>query len=81
MRDGGGKYQVKLKVAQENVPDNFQMYVPVTVDLGQQREARFRVKVQGSSSEITLPLLPAEPKGVKFNALDGVLCEVRMVGW
>ena len=30
----GGQYRVKLKVQQENVAEDFQMYVPVTVELG-----------------------------------------------
>lgn len=77
----GGQYRVKLQVRQENVPDDFQMYVPVTLDLGQDRVARVRVKVRGPSSEIELPLMPAEPKAVRFNDLDGVLAEVKMVDW
>jgi hypothetical protein len=79
---GAGQYRVKLRVTQEGVGDDFQMYVPVTVDLGQNRVARVRVKVSGPTSEIDLPLLlPAEPKTVKFNDLEGVLCDVKMVGW
>jgi hypothetical protein len=77
----GGQYRVKLQVGQESVPDDFKMYVPVTVDLGNGQEGRFRVKVQGARSEIDLPLLPAKPKGLRFNALDGVLAEVKMVDW
>jgi hypothetical protein len=57
------------------------MYVPVTVDLGQNRQGRYRVNVRGPETEIVLPLMPAEPKGLKFNDLEGVLCEVRMVSW
>ena len=80
-RAENGKYRVRLRVTQENVPDDFQMVVPVTVDFGEGREARLRVKVAGASSEIALPLMPMEPKALKFNALDGVLCEVKMVAW
>jgi aminopeptidase N len=80
-RAENGKYRVRLRVTQENVPDDFMMYVPVTVDFGEGREARLRVKVAGPSSEIALPLMPMEPKGLTFNALDGVLCEVKMVAW
>jgi hypothetical protein len=43
--------------------------------------ARVRVKVRGPSSEIDLPLMPAKPKAVRFNDLDGVLAEVKMVDW
>ena len=76
-----GQHRVTLRVEQENVPEDFRMYVPVTVDLGENRQGRFRVNVQGPRSEIVLPLLPAPPKSVKFNELDGVLADVKMVGW
>lgn len=76
-----GKYRVKLRVLQENVPDDFLMFVPVTVDLGNNRMARFRVKVQGARTELDLPLLPSQPKNIKFNDFSGVLAEVSNVGW
>ena len=77
----GGQYRVKLRVRQENVGDDFQMYVPVTLDLGDDRIARVRVKVRGRQSEIELPLMPAKPKSIRFNDLDGVLAEVKMEDW
>jgi aminopeptidase N len=76
-----GQYRVKLRVRQENVSESFQMYVPVTLDLGGDRLARVRVKVRGPESEIELPLMPAEPKSLRFNDLSGVLAEVKMVNW
>ena len=65
----------------KDVPDDFQMYVPVTLDLGKDRVARLRVKVTGARSEIELPPMPAEPKAVRFNDLEGVLAEVKTVDW
>ena len=76
-----GGYKVSLRVDQEGVPDDFQMYVPVTVDLGQNRVARARVLIKGPHTETALPLLPAEPKSIKFNDLDGVLADVKTVNW
>jgi hypothetical protein len=76
-----GKYRVKLKVRQENVGEEFQAYVPVTLDLGGDRVAQVRVKVRGPISEIDLPLMPSKPKAIRFNDLDGVLAEVKMVDW
>jgi hypothetical protein len=40
-----------------------------------------RVKVKGPVSEIELPLMPAEPRNIKFNDLEGVLAEVKSAGW
>jgi aminopeptidase N len=77
----GGQYRVKLQVRQQNVGEDFQMYVPVTLDLGENRVARVRVKVRGPKSEIELPLMPAKPKSIRFNDLEGVLAEVKMEDW
>lgn len=76
-----GKFRVSLRVEQERVPPEFLSYVPVTVDLGDTQVARFRVKVTGARSEITLPLMPAKPRSVRFNDMAGVLAEVKEVAW
>ncbi|MEO8138746.1 MAG: hypothetical protein ABI742_03815 [Gemmatimonadota bacterium] len=75
------KFQVMLRVDQERVPPEFLSYVPVTIDLGNNQLARVRVKVTGARSEITLPPMPARPKAVRFNDMDGVLAEVKEVAW
>jgi Peptidase family M1 domain len=76
-----GQFRVKLQVDQENVGQDFQMYVPVTLDLGNNQIARVRAKVRGPRTVVDLPLMPAKPKSLVFNDLDGVLAEVKMVGW
>ena len=80
-RADGGKYRVTLRVDQENVPESFRMYVPVTVDLGGNQLVRARVQVTGKSSRIELPLVPAQPKAVRFNDLEGALADVKTVSW
>jgi hypothetical protein len=78
----GGQYRVQLRVRQEGVPPDFLMYVPVTVQTADNQFARARVKVTGTTSEITLPLmLAAEPRSVEFNDLDGVLADIKMEDW
>ncbi len=74
-----GKVKVTLHVAQDNVPESFQMYVPVMLDFGDKRIARLRVLVKGRQSKIELPLLPEAPKRIVFNDLEGVLADVKMV--
>jgi hypothetical protein len=39
------------------------------------------VNVQGPVTEIDLPLMPGQPRDVRFNELDGVLCEVTLEKW
>jgi len=77
----GGQFQVKLRVKQENVADGFQMYVPVTLETGKGELFRYRVKVKGPVSEITLPPVPGKPKSIKFNDLEGVLAVVKNESW
>ena len=52
-RSDDGQFRVKLRVVQQNVPEDFQMYVPVTLDLGKNRTARLRVKVRGEAPTST----------------------------
>ena len=77
----GGGHRVRLRVDQSNVPGDFQMYVPVTLDLGGGQVARLRVRVAGPRTELELPLMPSKPRDLKFNDLSGVLAEVREVSW
>ncbi|MEP7324583.1 MAG: M1 family aminopeptidase [Gemmatimonadota bacterium] len=77
-----GQFKVRLRVQQEKVPEDFIMYVPVTIDLGGNRVARVRVKITGAVSEVLLPVtLPSQPRSVKFNDMQGVLAEVKTTSW
>jgi hypothetical protein len=76
-----GQHRVRIRVKQTQVPDTFQMYVPVTVELRDGRLLRTRVHVVGPLTEAELPLLPAEIKAVRFNELEGVLAEVTTESW
>ena len=53
----------------------------MSVDLGEQRFAHFRVDVRGTQTEYTSPLLPGPAKEVKFNELHSVLADVKMERW
>ncbi|MEO6068279.1 MAG: M1 family aminopeptidase [Gemmatimonadales bacterium] len=77
----GGRFRVKLRVKQTNVPPAFQMWVPVTVELNDGRMLRTRILVTGPVTETELPLLPGAVKSVKFNDLEGVLADVKSEGW
>lgn len=80
-RTPDGKFKVTCRVDQTNVPDDFQMFMPLHIDLGGDRFAKLRVFVKGKHSEFDLPLLPEEPKAIVFNDLESVLCEVKTVEW
>jgi hypothetical protein len=76
-----GRHRTRLRVTQENVPPDFQMWVLVSADLGENRFANFRIKVSGAQTEYTSPPLPAAPRAVTFNELHSVLADVKMERW
>ena len=77
----GGKFRVRFRVTQEDVPPDFQMWVLVSADLGNNRFANFRVGVRGGQTDYVSPLLPAPPTKVIFNELNSVLADVKMERW
>jgi hypothetical protein len=76
-----GRQRVRLRVTQEGVPSDFQAWVLVSADLGENRFANFRIKVTGSQTEYTSPLLPVAPRAVTFNELHSVLADVKTERW
>lgn len=77
-----GSYTVHLRVTASGVPADFENYIPVAIDLGGNRTAHLRMHAVGASSTMDVPGMPAAPKAVKFNDLDGVLAASwKSVGW
>lgn len=72
-----GRYQIQCKIYQENVENDFQMYVPIQISFGDKGVARLRILVSGNKFDYTLPTMPYEPKEVTFNYLESVLCKVN----
>jgi len=73
-----GGYAVHFHVLQEHVPADFEMFVLVTADLGQNRFAHFRVPVHGAETDFASPVLPSEPRVLTFNDLHSVLGDVKV---
>jgi hypothetical protein len=76
-----GKFKVRCRIEQREVPESFRMSVPILIDFGDRGHARFRAEVTGPTTEIELPPLDAAPKRMVFNDLASVLCEVENVDW
>ena len=74
-----GKYTVRVRVRQTEVPDYFAMFVPLRIGLGD-GQAFVRLIVRGPLTETTLTL-PSEPKRVELNPFESVLAEVKTEGW
>lgn len=71
-----GKYLIKLRVKQEEVPDNFKMYVPVTISFKGDQFARLRFSVDEPFEEFSIPS-PLKPEKIIFNDFRSVLAEVK----
>ena len=74
-----GKFQLSCHIKQSGVPDNFQMVVPLTVFFSDDKYIHFTVLVDQPEIDVDLPLLPYEPKEIRFNTYDAVLCKVEYV--
>ncbi|MGH7530533.1 MAG: M1 family aminopeptidase [Gemmatimonadales bacterium] len=77
-REGGG-YTLRIRVRQEDVPDDFRMPLPVIIKFAEGR-APVRIMVKGPLSEVALAV-PAEPQDLEFNPFESVLAEVETEGW
>jgi len=72
-----GKYVVTCEVDQENVPEDFKMWVPVLLDFGMNQHAILRLWVDKPHNEYQLPKAPLQPRDVILNPAHAVLCEVK----
>ncbi|HYF01775.1 MAG TPA: hypothetical protein VEC36_00240 [Patescibacteria group bacterium] len=75
---GRRKYKVRCHIKTDGVSDNFQMFVPITVDFGKDRNARLRIPVKGKLVELDLSL---EPEEIVFNDFHSVLATVQTERW
>ena len=76
-----GSVIATVRVRQEDVPDDFQMLVPVLLDFGAEGTATVMVTVSGPVSEQQLPILPRVPDGIVFNPAEAVLAETHTEDW
>ena len=80
-RGNDGKYIVTCRVEQEDVRDDFKMYVPIKIVFDDESFARLRVEISGRQKVFDLPPLPSIPDEIIFNDLESVLCKVDYVDW
>ena len=76
-----GEFEVTCKVEQLDVPDDFQMIIPLNIEFPGDQFSKTRIRVKGPLTTVKLPLMPYEPEKITFNDLDSVLCEVKNVRW
>lgn len=76
-----GKYLVRCKIEQQEVPEDFRVFLDLHIDFGNDRFARIGLFIDKPVSEIDLPLMPLKPKKIILNNLKSTLCEIKNVKW
>lgn len=76
-----GSVKARVRVRQEDVPEDFRMIVPILLDFGAEGTAMVRMDVNGPLTEAELPLLPMRPTRVQLNPYESVLAEVETEDW
>lgn len=71
-----GEWLLEITVRQEGVPDGFRMPVPVGIELPGGQGGQIVMLVDQAEKTMQVPL-PAKPKGVVFNANNGVLACIK----
>ena len=69
-----GAYYAICKILQEEVSEDFKIYIPIEIDFGNNQTARLRTPVEGAVTEFEIPL-PQKAESIKFNIFDSVLCQ------
>jgi hypothetical protein len=69
-----GKYIVKCRIRQEDVPESFKMIIPIKVEFDNELFYMQRVLMQGKSFEFELGPFEQEPEDIEFNPFKSVLC-------
>ena len=79
-RTSNSQYLLKVRVRQEDVPKEFVMPVPLTIELASGGHVTIRVVVRGLVAEAELQV-PAEPTKLELNPVASVLADVKMESW
>ena len=74
-----GKYTLRVRIRQEDVPDDFAMHVPLLIQFAS-GQAIVRVVARGPLTDLSLTL-PEKPTRVELNPLESVLAEVKTEAW
>ncbi|MBE0570681.1 MAG: hypothetical protein IH618_03980 [Ignavibacteriaceae bacterium] len=80
-RTEDGKIKISVRVRQEDVDENFKMYVPIKLVLANDKFARIRIEVKGKETVFITPPIEGELDDIIFNDLESVLCEVEYEDW
>jgi hypothetical protein len=76
-----GKFKVRVRIKQFDVPPEFLMVIPIKIVYDDKKWSRIRIVMVGAQAEFDLPEMPLEPQKIIFNDIESVLCEVEYEDW
>jgi hypothetical protein len=71
-----GTYLTRLRVTQKNVPDDFKMYVPLTIRYKDEHAKRIRLTIDKPFEEFSIRSA-SKPEEIVFNDFSSVLAKVK----
>jgi peptidase M1-like protein len=74
------RYLLRVRVRQEDVPSDFVMPVPLSIEFAGGGNATVRVTVRGPVTDAQIQV-PSEPARLVLNPVESVLAEVKEEGW
>lgn len=74
---GRNMYTVRCKVVTTGVAEDFQMYVPLEIEINDENKAYIRIFIDSPVYEFSLPDLPSIPRNLRLNPFESVLARVK----
>lgn len=75
--DSSGTFAAHCRVVTTGVPDDFQMYVPLEIEIDNDNKAYVRILIDSPDYEFSLPDLPRRPRALRLNPFESVLAKVK----
>ncbi|MFH1049405.1 MAG: M1 family aminopeptidase [bacterium] len=72
-----GKFKVRCRIRQLFVPDDFKVSIPIVIYYENNKYQYMRINVVEPYSEFEFPLLSLEPKDIKLNIFQSILCQIE----
>jgi hypothetical protein len=76
-KDDGGTFTARCTVITTGVSEDFQMYVPLEIEIDEGSRAYIRIYINRPNYEFSLPGLPQKPRKLRLNPFESVLARVK----
>ncbi len=76
-KDDEGSFTARCTVVTTGVSEDFQMYVPLEVEIEEGSRAYIRIYIDRPNYEFSLPGLPQKPRKLRLNPFESVLARIK----